>query len=117
LRRAFGNALIAAITRSAERGHYHQLCSIWFDLTQPRNYTPLSRPLFARPFYGPTTELRTLSDAADFIANLPKHYSDTFHWKLAASTVEAACHSDGAKLVNSATEYMGKALVAEGMDR
>jgi uncharacterized membrane protein YecN with MAPEG domain len=54
---------------------------------------------------------------AVFIANLPKHYSEMFHWRLAARAVEAACHSDGAKLVNSATEYMGKALVAEGMDR
>ena len=46
-----------------------------------------------------------------------KHYSETFHWSLAASTIDAACHSDRAKLVNSATEYMGKALVIEGMDR
>jgi hypothetical protein len=36
-----------------------------------------------------------------------------FHWRLAASTVEAACHSDRARLVN----YMGKALVTEGMNR
>jgi hypothetical protein len=86
-------------------------------LAQLRNSTLLSRPLVARPLYGPATELRTLGDAADFIANLPKHYSETFHWRLAGSTVEAACHSDGAKLVNSATEYMGKALVTEGMDR
>jgi hypothetical protein len=40
-----------------------------------------------------------------------------FHWRLAASTVEAACHSDRARLVNSATDYMGKALVTEGMNR
>jgi hypothetical protein len=73
--------------------------------------------LVARPFYGPATELRTLADAADFIANLPKHYSETSHWRLDASTVEAAWHSDRAKLVNSATEYMTKALVTEGMDR
>ncbi len=33
------------------------------------------------------------------------------------ATAEAACHSDGARLVNSATEYMGKALITEGMDR
>jgi hypothetical protein len=82
-----------------------------------RNSTLLARPLVARPFYGPPTELHTLGDAADFIANLPKQYSETFHWKLAASTVGAACHSDGARLVNFATEYMGKALVTEGMDR
>ena len=82
-----------------------------------RNSTLLARPLVARPFYGTATELHTLGDAADFIANLPNQYSETFHWKLAASTVEAACHSDGARLVNSATEYMGKALVTEGMDR
>jgi 2-polyprenyl-6-methoxyphenol hydroxylase-like FAD-dependent oxidoreductase len=44
-------------------------------------------------------------------------HSEMFHWRLAASTVEAACHSDHANLVNSATEYMGKALVTEGMDR
>jgi hypothetical protein len=70
-----------------------------------------------RPFHGPATELRALGDAAGFIANLPKQYSETFHWRLAASTVEAACHSDRAKLVNAATEYTGKALVTEGMDR
>jgi hypothetical protein len=86
-------------------------------LAHPRTSTALSRPLLARPFHGPATELRTLGDAADFIANLPKHYSETFHWSLAASTIDAACHSDRAKLVNSATEYMGKALVIEGMDR
>jgi hypothetical protein len=86
-------------------------------LAQLRKYALLSRPLVARPFYGPATELRTLGDAADFIASLPKHYSEMFHWRLAASTVEAACHSDGARLVNSATEYMGKALVTEGMNR
>jgi hypothetical protein len=86
-------------------------------LAHTRTSTPLSRPLLARPFYEPATELRSLGDAANFIANLPKHYSETFHWRLAASTVEAASHSDGAKLVNSATEYMGKALVTEGMDR
>jgi hypothetical protein len=77
----------------------------------------LSRPLLARPFYGPATELRTFGDAVDFIANLPKHYSELFHWRLAASTVDAACNSDRLKLVNSATEYMRKALVIEGMDR
>jgi hypothetical protein len=88
-----------------------------FDLAQLRNCTLLSRPLVARPFYGPATELRTLGDAAAFIANLPKQYSEAFHWRLAASTLEAACHSNGARLVNSATEYMGKALVTEGMDR
>jgi hypothetical protein len=86
-------------------------------LAQLRKCTLLSRPLVARPFYGPATELRTLGDAADFIANLPKRYSETFHWRLAASTVEAACRSDGARPVNSATEYMGKGLVTEGMDR
>ena len=73
-------------------------------MAQLRNCALLSRPLVARPFHGPATELRTLGDAADFIANLPQQYSETFHWRLAASTVEAACHSDRAKLVNAATE-------------
>jgi hypothetical protein len=80
-----------------------------------RNSTPLSRLLIARPLHGPATELRTVGDAADFIAILPKHYSETFHWKVAASTVDAA--RDSAKFINTATEYMAKALATEGMDR
>ena len=82
-----------------------------------RNGAPLSRPLIARPLHGPATELHTIGDAADFIAILPKHYSEAFHWKVAASTVDAARRSDSAKLANTATEYMANALATEGMDR
>jgi hypothetical protein len=48
---------------------------------------------------------------------LPKHHSETFHWKVAASTVDAARRSDSTKFINMATEYMAKALATEGMDR
>jgi hypothetical protein len=48
---------------------------------------------------------------------LPKHYSEIFHWRVAASTVDAARRADSAKLVNTATECMAKALATEGMDR
>jgi hypothetical protein len=81
-----------------------------------RNSTLLSRPLVARPLHGPATELRTIGDAADFIAILPKHYSEMFHWRVAASTVDAARRSDSAKLIDSATEYLANALATEGMD-
>jgi hypothetical protein len=47
---------------------------------------------------------------------LPKHYSEIFHWRVAASTVDAARRADSAKLVNTAT-VMAKALATEGMDR
>ena len=37
--------------------------------------------------------------------------------ELAANTVKAARQPGGARLVNSATKYMGKGRVTEGMDR
>jgi hypothetical protein len=81
--------------------------SIWPSFASIRSFhvrSSLGHSMVQRPSFAHY-------DAADFIANLPKQYSETFHWRLVASTVEAACHSDEARLVNSATEYIAPTLV------
>jgi hypothetical protein len=58
-----------------------------------------------------------LTDQTAFGPAAIEAMSKAFEEACNANTVDAACHCDRAKLVNSATEYMGKALVTEGMDR
>jgi hypothetical protein len=84
-------------------------------MTALNNSTPLARPLVVRSGVL-AADIRTISDAAMFITNLPKMYDGRLHWTLAGSTLEAADrHPEDADLLRTATLAMENALVTERM--
>jgi len=84
-------------------------------MTADTNSTPLERPLIVRSGVL-AADIRTISDAANFIRGLPKEYDGRLHWSLAGKLLEVAdANPVNAEFLQLATDAMEIALATEQM--
>lgn len=79
------------------------------------NSTPLEQPLTVRSGLL-AADIRTISDAAKFIRNLPDDFAGRIHWELTCTALEAADKNpSNAESLRTATLALKKALATERM--
>ena len=79
------------------------------------NSTPLEQPLTVRSGLL-AADIRTISDAAKFIRNLPDDFAGRIHWQLTCTALEAADKNpSNAESLRTATLALKNALATERM--